>query len=555
MQSHPTPTDLFENALAERKRYVQQIVSSSSSKKLVVAGPGTGKTYLFKEILRNKSNSLTLTFINALVEDLCLELGNASDVRTLHGYAKLLLGKLLKKDIHIFPKLAQVIGEDAMVLLKKDVDFNEIFHQRKDSNEHIPFYRKRKKYYDDFYGHPDVIFALAICLEKHRDKIPVYQQIVVDEFQDFNELEVSFINLLAEKSPILIAGDDDQALYDFKQASTKHIRRRHLDKNLGFESFELPFCSRCPRVIVEAANDIVRVATANGFMKGRIKKRYEYFEDEKKNAVCDSHPKIAYDQVYARRIPWFIADRVEKISKALRQAFDVLIISPTRIQSRHVATALERKGFKSVEYGDKQSKGPTLLDGLKLLSEDLESNLGWRIAAKCLLEKDSFESFLKETEKKTTKPIHEIIGAKYRSEVLAMTRVIKKFKTYKPIEEKHLPVLNGMNVNLLEIVGAALTDKLELGDAPTVNPGIRKIHINATTIQSSKGLSADYVFITHFDDAYFIGDDNTKLSDLHICNFLVALTRARNKVFLISSNQEVPMFLKWIDEGRIEHNS
>jgi superfamily I DNA/RNA helicase len=476
-------------------------------------------------------------------------------VRTLHGYARSLLGKLLNRDIHIFSKLTYVIREDAIVLLNRDVDFSKIFHDRDDTNDDINFYAKRKKYYDDFYGHPDVIFALALCLEKRRDKIPSYQQIVVDEFQDFNELEVRFIDLLAEKSPILIAGDDDQALYDFKQASSKHIRRRHLDKNLGFESFELPFCSRCPRVIVKAANDIIRSATENGYMDGRIKKRYEYFEHKDKNAVCDSNPKIAYNHVYANRIPWFIADRIEKISKALRQAFNVLIISPSRNQSRYVATALKKKGFKSVESRDKRSEEPTLLDGLKLLSEDPKSNLGWRIVAKNVLDKEHFESLLKEAEKNGTRAIHELISAEHKSQVVAMTRVINKFKTYAPIEAKHLPALHGMNVDFLEIVRSALTDKLELGKVPTVKAGIRKIHINATTIQSSKGLSADYVFITHFDDMYFIGDDKNKLSDRQICNFLVALTRARNKVFLISSNPEVPTFLKWIDEDRIEHNS
>jgi superfamily I DNA/RNA helicase len=546
---------LFARFSAERSAYVEKIVSSISKKKLVVAGPGTGKTYLFREILRNKPKSLTLTFINALVADLSLELGDASEVCTLHSYAKQLLGKLKKAPVRIFPKLSQVIQEDAVVLLKKQIDFNKLFHERDDSNEHIGFYAKRKRFYGDFYGYTDVIFALAICLEKRRDKIPAYQQVVVDEFQDFNRLEVSLIDLLAEKSPVLLAGDDDQALYEFKQASSEHIRRRHSEESLGFQSFELPFCSRCPRVIVEAANDIVKAATSKGHLKGRIAKRYEYFEERTKNAVCDSNPKITYAYILDKRIPWFIHKQIERIAKTLRKAFSVLIISPFSLQSSNIATALKKKGFGRVESGDKRADDPTLLDGLKLLSEDQESNLGWRIVAKSLLEREEFESLLKDVDKKETQAIHNFMSANHKSKVSAMLKVVRKLRAYKSIEEEHLPILHGMNVDFFDLVSEAMTENFALGDRGAVGHGIRNIHIKTTTIQSSKGLAAEYVFITHFDDRYFIGQDASKVSDQHICNFLVALTRAKNKVFLISCKDQDPTFLQWIDKRRIDRDS
>jgi hypothetical protein len=53
-------------------------------------------------------------------------------------------------------------------------------------------------------------------------------------------------------------------------------------------------------------------------------------------------------------------------------------------------------------------------------------------------------------------------------------------------------------------------------------------HAIALRLQSSKGPAAEYVFITHFDDQYFIKDKNkTNISDQDICNFLVAITRDR----------------------------
>ena len=315
-------TDKYGKARAERKKHVDGILSSASPKKVVVAGPGTGKTFLFKEVLKGKTNTLTLTFVRTLVEDLSLELYDLSDVRTLHSYARNLLTRLWeKKEVNIFADLSDLIEEDAKLLIGTEVDFTKIFHTRDDGNKNIEFYKARKEYYDDSYGYSDIIYAAVKYLEVHRDKIPTYEQIVVDEFQDFNPLEVSLVELLAEKSPILIAGDDDQALYDFKHASPEHIRHKHGGKSPDYEPFNLPFCSRCPRVIVEAANDIVESATQAGRLKGRIEKPYVYFEDAQKDLISQNNPKIIYAQPFAAQIPWFIEKKIKEIAAEVRAKF------------------------------------------------------------------------------------------------------------------------------------------------------------------------------------------------------------------------------------------
>ena len=257
-----------------------------------MAGPGTGKTHLFKEVLNGKSNTLTLTFVNALVEDLSLELCGLSDVKTLHSFARSELAKVLKKDVNLFPKLQKIVQGDAKIILGRDIDFDHIFHNREDTNQDIDFYKKRKDYYDH-YGYSDVIFAIVKAFESKEDRIPAYEQVVVDEFQDFNKLEVSLIELLAKKSPVLLAGDDDQALYAFKSSSPDHIRQKHGDTCPEYAPFNLPFCSRCTRVIVESTNDLITTAKQNGCLANRIDKPYNYFEDEKKDKESDQNPKLA----------------------------------------------------------------------------------------------------------------------------------------------------------------------------------------------------------------------------------------------------------------------
>jgi superfamily I DNA/RNA helicase len=551
METGIDPANKYARAEVERSKHVREILECQSRKKVVVGGPGTGKTLLFREILKGKGNCLTLTFVNALVEDLSLELNGLSEVRTLHSFARSLLSRLTKKDIRIVPKLPEVIKEDAVILLRKEVDFNRLFNERKDESEHIKFYMQRKNYYGDCYGYSDVIFAAVKYLELHRDKVPGYDQVLVDEFQDFNRLEVSLIELLSEESPVLVAGDDDQALYDFKSASTEHIRSRHGDKALGYEPFNLPYCSRCTRVIVQAANDIIESAANKGCLKGRIDKPFVYFDDKEKDRVSDENPTISYDQVWATKIPWAIEKEIGKVARDLRAPFSVLIISPYNIQSRQLTTALKNKGFEKLESTEKRPpKEPTLLDGLKLLVIDGKGSLGWRIVAKCLLEEKAFKSVLEETAHENARSMYELVGNECRNQIKEMLRVLKKLARSEPIDENSVEALKKMDLDPYNIMRDILAEELDLESHRLGDPAVRKIPIKATTIQSSKGLSADYVFITHFDDQYLIENEES-LTDREVCNFLVALTRARKKVFLISSTKREPTFLKWIQKETI----
>jgi superfamily I DNA/RNA helicase len=110
--------------------------------------------------------------------------------------------------------------------------------------------------------------------------VPEYTLVLIDEFQDFNKMEASVIDLLAERNSIVIAGDDDQALYSqLRNASWDHIRAHHV--NGHYEIFELPFCMRCPEFIVGAVNDVILKARDAQKLNGRIEKPYRYYEPVK----------------------------------------------------------------------------------------------------------------------------------------------------------------------------------------------------------------------------------------------------------------------------------
>lgn len=107
--------DQHEVAKRHRQQHVDAILASGAKKKIIVAGPGTGKTFLFRKVLEGKENTLTLTFVNALVEDLSLELSGLSEVRTFHDFARQQLERVTGQSIPVFPKMSAVVHYDSIV--------------------------------------------------------------------------------------------------------------------------------------------------------------------------------------------------------------------------------------------------------------------------------------------------------------------------------------------------------------------------------------------------------------------------------------------------------
>jgi superfamily I DNA/RNA helicase len=544
------PADRYAESKAERQKYIDKVLQSTSQKKIVVAGPGTGKTFLFKEILKDKRNALTLTFINSLVEDLSLELCGLSDVKTLHGFARGIMGQATRS-AKIFPKLSQVIKEDAAILLGQSIDFDSLFHNMDDESEYIAFYKIRKTLYGH-YGFTDVIFAAVQFLKQHKKRIPTFDQVIVDEFQDFNLLEVSLIELLGSKSPIVITGDDDQSLYYFKNASPSHIRERHRNGE-PYEAFNLPYCSRCTRVIVEAINDVIKAAVGEGFLKGRIDKPYLYFEDERKEADCKAYPKLSHVRCFARQFPYFIEKTIAEIAEERSTKFSVLIIAPTKARCRSMGRALRAKGLENVAYVDQQlDNALTLMDCLVLLAEDKNCNLGWRIAAELYMPADDFKALIEATASDANKRVSDLMPAAIKKRVKTALSAFKKVSKEKTINvESSTSLFAELSLDPHVLAQDRLREIIRARAPRASNPAIRNIPIKITTIPSSKGLAEDYVFVVDFDDRLFL-EKNGECSDQKIYDFLVALTRARKKIFLVSCEAKEPKFLTWIKKERIE---
>jgi hypothetical protein len=163
-----------------------------------------------------------------------------------------------------YPALIEVMAADLHLLGRKGISKDDIerrLHDLVDSDGVITDALKLGNHYNAV-SHTDLVHRVLTHLTDNEDAIPSYPLVAVDEYQDFSLLETSFLRLLAEKSKVMVAGDDDQALYAFKNASSRYIRELHGDD--VHENFDLPYCSRCPQVIVDAVNDVIAAARANG---------------------------------------------------------------------------------------------------------------------------------------------------------------------------------------------------------------------------------------------------------------------------------------------------
>ena len=339
----------------EADGYTNLIVKSDHPKKLVLAGPGTGKSTLFKKIceenIKNgKTKNVALSFLNELVSELKKDLHKLADVRTLHSLAFKELQETPAKEHSFYMKITDVINEDYEIINKKKLDFSKILCNLENNPEALEFYKSRRQYYKHF-GPNCSVYTLIKYYDEDSNKIPSFDQLLIDEFQDFNKLETAFINHISTKTTnLLIAGDDDQSLYKtLRHANPDEIRSRH--NSSDYKNFKLPFCFRCTKTIVDAFNSVVEKSKEKGFLQQRINdKEYKYYPSKEKDKLSRENDKVIVKSgIYDTAIAFHVDKRIKEIFDKGDTKFSVLIITPLPQQALKIKNDLLKKGFKDVQ--------------------------------------------------------------------------------------------------------------------------------------------------------------------------------------------------------------
>jgi superfamily I DNA/RNA helicase len=555
-----TDEEELKRQIAERKKFTDFILNSKAKNKIIVAGPGTGKSFTFKSLVTMRgTDSLALTFINNLANDLAEDLSGLAQVHTFHGYCKSLLYRIAVAgiDVHFnyFPKLPLIIQSDALVLASHLRDFEEAI-QKLDTGERIDFFIERANYYNAV-GHNDAVYRILEHFTQNPKSIPSFAQIVVDEYQDFNPLEVAFIEQLALSNPILLAGDDDQAIYSFKHASPEYIRRKAIAAD--YERFELPYCSRSTEVIVSSVIQITERAKAANLLRGRLEKKYFCFLPEKKidseiypKIICASC-SIQNKQEARNYIGKFIESEIKKIPHSEIQLSNeknypgVLIIGPSQYLKQVYAYLKDK--FPLVDYKQHEEEYIDIFNGYKLLMSKEDSNLGWRI----LLEFEDAELrkqiLLKSHE--TGQNIVELLDVDYIKKQLALTKILHKIIKNEELTAKEKSIIENAFSLTFEKIKSTFFKIIETPvDAKKIENSIK---IKLTTINGSKGMSGGFVFMVGMNNGNLPRNANSP-TDHEICQFIVALTRTRKRCYLISNQRfgaswgiRKSVFISWIN--------
>ena len=542
----------------EREECLNNILKSKSTKRIIIAGAGTGKTFTFKKLLETypSDNNIALTFIRMLTTDMYNSFGDLAEVKTFHAYCKKILHERNGK-VDLYPFLSRIINADAKFLGLNLINFEQKFQMLEEDSEEIKFYLKRGDYYDAV-SFDDSVYRLYMLQKKDASVLPQFNQILIDEFQDFNPLEVAFIDELEKKGSILIVGDDDQAVYDGRCASSTHLIKKYNSNK--YNKFELPFCSRCTEVIVNASNAFLKKAKEVGYLKNRIEKRYECF-NELKASDNVKYPKIIVGQcTLGQTVAKYVKSVISQIDQneidnSWREGneYPTLLIVGPRQNLKIIYDKLINE-YPQIKYKMNIDNPLSPVTGYEILIKDINNNLGWRLLLDFYMDNDDIKKIIKISDE--SKPMSKILSSEFLKDHKAVIEIIKLIQAGDELKKKSLIELEKVTKSFSSEIFEYFKPKKD-EDVPEFDK--TKPSILLTSFVGCKGLSAGFTIIIGANNGS-IPKNPRNINNVEISQFLVALTRTRKECHIISNKwliapylngkrikaSERSIFLEWI---------
>lgn len=359
----------------------QEVVDNLNGPLLIVAGAGSGKTMAITCRLAailasgvNPSNVIAITFTNKAAEEMRKRISNIENCKS--KIENLFIGTFHSLGARILKKEANLIGyktnftifddDDSIRLIKEiiknfDIDAKKAnlnhFYLKKSfsrikggngGNEDELVWRFFEKYeaalarnnafdFDDLIEKPVKIFRNnPQILEKYQNQ---FQYVLVDEFQDTNQLQYDFIKFLAGKHKNLsVVGDDQQSIYKFRGSDFKIF--------LNFEK-DWP---KTKVVMLEqnyrSSGNIIKSASAL-ISKNKFQKSKNLWTEN-----SDGEPiKVIEHQNEDEEAEW-IADKISNLNLSVGgQILNLAILYRTNAQSRAIESALIENGVAYKIFG------------------------------------------------------------------------------------------------------------------------------------------------------------------------------------------------------------
>ncbi|NLD20596.1 MAG: UvrD-helicase domain-containing protein [Clostridiales bacterium] len=232
------------------------------------------------------------------------------------------LGNISKcKEKKISPNdYAKIFGDDIKEKVIQQV--YELYEKKLKSNNAMDF--------------DDLLLNAVRLFERDEAVLLKYQNrfryIMVDEYQDTNQLQYQFVKMLAqEHNNICVVGDDDQCIYQWRGADIRNILEFERDfKDTMVVKLEQNY--RSTSTILDAAHSVIC------HNRGRKEKKLWTEAEEGKKIIynrADDEKEEAY----------FIAGEINRMRSSDRQYSDFAVLYRMNSQSRNFEEALSRRGI------------------------------------------------------------------------------------------------------------------------------------------------------------------------------------------------------------------
>lgn len=189
----------------------------------------------------------------------------------------------------------------------------------------------------------DLLMLAVKLFEEHPNILEKYRQrfhyVLVDEFQDTNQIQYRLINLLASgHGNLCVVGDDDQSIYRWRGAEVGNILNFERDYP-GCETIRLEQNYRSTKMILNAADAVV----ANN--RDRKDKKLWTENDTGEAVTLETLP----DDLEEGR---YLASEISRLKRVGRRHLrDIAIFYRTNAQSRVIEEALRNERIPYVMFG------------------------------------------------------------------------------------------------------------------------------------------------------------------------------------------------------------
>lgn len=372
---------------------------------LVIAGAGSGKTKVLTTRIANliengvkPYNILAITFTNKAAGEMRERVNNiinAHDafIGTFHSFGLKIIRensalfkltsaftlidtedqtsiiKKIMKDINITDKMISPAFIKSKISFIKNnmLSDSEIANFLISENEKIAVkiyyeYEKILKRnntldFDDLLKKPVELFnSNKEVLEKYQDK---FKYILIDEYQDRNEVQYKLVKLLSKKYlNLFVVGDPSQSIYAFRGANYQNILNFEKDFK-GCTVIKLPQNYRSTQTILDAANEVIS--------HNKQRKDLDLFSDLGQG-VKIKYIRTFNDSMENKRV----VDEIQKLYEEGYNRKDMAIFYRTNAQSRSIEDALVKANIPYKVFGSfyfyKRKEIKDLLAYLKLIA-------------------------------------------------------------------------------------------------------------------------------------------------------------------------------------------